>query len=97
MFVELVKKLEISFNYVFPSVMHTAGVMLKLNTNASRYLKECKLETCGDKGCDDRLQSTVNLFMKTRVHHALRMSNIENQAGGKGVKRNRKLLKLKHQ
>ena len=47
------------------------------------------------KSVSVRIRSMVNLYMKVRIHHALKMSNMNNSENKSG-ERNRKMLKRSH-
>ena len=77
----------------FEGVMHMQGLFVKLCNQASDLILTVH---CEEPACAERALSMPRLFMKVRVMHALKVSNIAHQSGGKGVKRNRKVLKLSH-
>ena len=69
--------------------MHMNGLLQRLSGSPKYCLKLC------DKSeFQERSFSMVKLFMKVRLHHALKMSNIERKVST--GKRNRKVLKLMH-
>ena len=47
------------------------------------------------KKCSVRIRSMVKLYLKVRIHHALKMSNMNN-SGNKSGKCNREMLKHSH-
>ena len=84
--VELFQKI---FCDTFPHRMHMNGLLQRLSGSA----KDC-LKLCDKSEFQERSFSMVKLFMKVRLHHALKMSNIERKVST--GKRNRKVLKLMH-
>ncbi len=50
---------------------------------------------CQNTNCQIKLYEMIKLYFKVKMFHALKISNRENK-NKKGVKRNRKLMKLKH-
>ena len=51
--------------------------------------------SCKQEKCSVRIRSVVKLYMKVRIHHALKMSNM-NISMSKSGKHNRKMVKLGH-
>ena len=89
--IKFLEDLEIVFNRAFEGVMHLKGVIRRLCLNAEDVCQSWLL--CTDKDCFKKVQGMMFLYMKVRVHHALKMSNSEDKNKGK---RNRKYLKLAH-
>ena len=92
-FTKLCEALEVSFAHFFPSVMHTSNVLQKLYHHSLPCAEF--VATCSEE-CLARVHRCVALYMKVRLHHALRMNNNMLGSQGKGEKRNRKLMKLMH-
>ena len=65
-------------------------VLNRLCRSAEEY---CKFLSCKNEKCSVRIRSMVKLYMKIRIHHVLKMSNINNFENKSG-KCNRKMLKL---
>ena len=91
--VQFVENLELVFNRAFEGVMHLRGVLRRLCVNAEEVPVCNSWMLCNEKHCVAKVQSMMALYMKVRVHHALKMSNKEDKNKGK---RNRKYLKLAH-
>ena len=82
--------------------MYTDCVKVQKNTvnfyhvNRKSVAEEyCKFLSCKQEKCSVRIRSMVKLYMKVRIHHALKMSNMNNSENKSG-KHNRKMLKLSH-
>ena len=41
--------------------------------------EECQFLTCSEMKCTVRVKSMIKLYMKVRMHHALKKSNIQNE------------------
>ena len=91
-FVNLVECWESLFTIVFQSVIHMTGVHRRLCKNGDDTCIEF-LE-CNPLNCQMKLYAMLHLYMKVRMHFALKKSNEANQVAGQ--KRNRKMLKLQH-
>ena len=61
----------------------------RLCKSAEEY---CKFLSCKQEKCSVRIRSMVKLYMKVRIHHALKMNNMDNSEN-KSEKHNRKMLK----
>ncbi len=89
-FANYVQNLETIFVGIFPHITHMKSILLRLCKHAE-HLSEAA-PTCDTLGCKLKFSAMVRLYMKVRIFHALKMSNIQNmQSHGK---RNRKVLKL---
>ena len=87
-----VESLEEIFNTRFESIIGTPGILTTLCKSADR---EVRFLNCVKDSCILKLQAMIKLYMKVRIHHAIKMSNA--QIGeDKTVKQNRKMLKLSH-
>lgn len=93
-FSTFIESIETLFVAVFPSCMHLTSVLQSLVKNAVCEIE--KFENCEDKTCQSRIRSMTEHFMKVRIYHALKMSNITSYQCF-GHKRNRKMLKLLHE
>ena len=92
-FAKLVDDLESSFNIVFPFVMHSGSILTGLMCHAKDTYK--LFGRCFEEECRRKLFKRVLLYMKLRLHHALKTSDMTS-GSSKGPKRNRKMLKLSH-
>ena len=88
-FVECLKTM---FCAIFEGIIHMSFVLHRLHKSTEEY---CKFLSCKQEKFSVRLRSMVNLYMKVRIHHALKMSNLNNSENKSG-KHNRKKLKLSH-
>ena len=89
---EFVRDLEDTFSTVFPVIYHENGVLRSLVFYCEQRCK--KLGSCSNTECKVKYLQIAALYMKVRIHHALKNSIIRKSiAGGK---RNRKILKLNH-
>ena len=87
-----VESLEEIFNTRFRSIIGTPGIMATLCKSTDR---EVRFLNCVKDSCILKLQAMIKLYMKVRIHHAIKMSDA--QIGeDKTVKQNRKMLKLSH-
>ena len=91
-FVQLVEQWESKFSIVFEAVLHMTGVHRRLCKNADESCVD--FLTCSDSRCQMKLFTMLSLYMKVRLHFALKTSNRANKISGQ--KRNRKMLKLQH-
>lgn len=91
LFCQFVERLEAVFNGVFPFLMHNPGVLNNLVNHAD---ESKSLRTCDEERCKFRIVALTTLYMKIRIYHALKMSNISNTLNT--GKRNKKFLKLMH-
>ena len=57
--------------------------------------EECQFFTCQEMKCILKVKNMVKLYMKVRMHHGLKRSNMQN-VEDKGTKRKRKMVKLSH-
>ena len=64
-----------------------------LNRPCKSAEEYCKFLSCKQEKCSVRIRSMLKLYMKVRMHHALKMSNMNNSENKSG-KHNRKMLKL---
>ena len=87
-----VEHLETMFCAIFEGIIHMSFVLNRLCKSAEEY---CKFLSCKQEKCSVRIRSMVKLYMKVRIHHALKMSNMNNSENKSG-KRNRKMLKCSH-
>ena len=90
--VMFVEELETIFCAVFDSIIYMSSVLTRLCKNAEDC---CKFLTCSNTKCIATLHQMVKLYMKLRIFHALKQSNIQNTEDKSG-KRNRKMLKISH-
>ena len=90
--VNFVEKLEQTFTFAFEGCMHMHHVLSRLIKNTEHHDLEWML--CNSQTCIGKMHGIRQLYMKIRLHHALKMSNREDKNKGK---RNRKYLKLTHQ
>lgn len=74
--------------------MHLPGVLESLVKNTQKEIET--FEKCDNPTCKLRVRYMTKLYMKVKLHHTLKMSNISNYFSA-GCKRNRKILKLIHQ
>ena len=93
LFLHFVKQLESTFMADFESLMHMHGVLARLCQHAEVLAKDLH---CDDEVCASKVKSMTYLYMKVRLMHALKVSNVVTERNVAGVKRNRKLLKLNH-
>ena len=70
----------------------TQVVLMQLSKSGDEY---CQFLKCQSIKCSLRLKSMVKLYMKVRLFHALKQSNIQNVEDKSG-KCNRKMLKISH-
>ena len=89
--VTFVEELETIFCTVFDNIIYIYYILTRLK-NAEGC---CKFLTCSNPKCIATLHQIVKLYMKLRIFHALKQSNIRN-VEDKGGKRNRKMLKISH-
>lgn len=92
-FATFAEALETLIVIVFPTCMHSTSVLESLAKNAEEEI--AKVDNCGKEVCRLRLRNIAKHFMKVRIFHALKMSNIAKHQST-GNRRNRKLLKLSH-
>ena len=90
--ISFVEDLENTFNTTFEYITHMPSVLGRLCKCADKY---CSFLDCQANECLMRLKGMVKLYMKVRIFHALKKSNTQN-VETKGLKRNRKMLKLSH-
>ena len=90
--ISFVEDLENTFNATFEYITHMPSVLDRLCKYADKY---CSFLDCQANECLMRLKGMVKLYMKVRIVHALKKSNTQN-VETKGLKRNRKMLKLSH-
>ena len=93
MFVECVAEIEGLFLKVFESVMHSDSVRRKICRQIEQLDCVCSL-SCQNPNCDKIVNYLINLYVTVRIAHVLRRQNRNLQQ--KGVRRNRKILKLQH-
>ena len=91
-FVDYIESLETRFTLVFAAVMHMTGVMRRLYKNMDG-LSDGVLH-CTNSSCFAKLCAMTKLYIKVRLHHALKLSNRQHKVAG--GKRKRKMLKLSH-
>ena len=92
-FAMLVDELERSFNVVFPFAMHSGNILTELMCHVNDTWK--LFGKCSGEECQRKHFKRVMLYMKLRIHHALKTSDMTTGTS-KGPKRNRKMLKLSH-
>lgn len=92
-FVKFVENIEVLFVKVFDAVKHMTGVLARLYRNIIETKTDYLI--CNSDECHIKFTAMVKLYIRVRMFHALKMSNRANK-NKKGVKRNRKLLKLQH-
>ena len=90
--VAFVEELEAIFCSVFDSIIYMSFVLTRLCKNAE---DSCKFLTCSNAKCIATLHQIVKSYMKLRIFHALKQSNIQNTEDKSG-KQNRKMLKISH-
>ena len=91
-FIAFIQRVEDLFSVVLSAVMHMEGVMRRLFKNMSKSLG--KMLECNKEECSVKLRGMIWLYLKVRLHHALRISNRQHKITG--GKRNRKMMKLMH-
>ena len=91
-FKAFIQRVEDLFSVVLSAVMHMEGVMRRLFKNVSKSLG--KMLECNKEECSVKLRGMILLYLKVRLHHALRISNRQHKITG--GKRNRKIMKLMH-
>ena len=91
-FSKFVQNMEDLFCALFAGIMYDKDVLKTLCTHACGEIPQ--LIKCGNVHCTMRLHQYVKLYMTTRIHHAIKISNIGMSSGHK---RNRKMLKLCHE
>ncbi len=95
MFTKFFQNLEATFNLTFPSIMHKVGLIGSLCKSCEHFVDRLYLQTeCDNDACKVTLHNIVKLYIKVKVHHVLKMNNIEKITSSN--KRNRKILKLMH-
>ena len=87
-----VENLEEIFNATFENIIHMPFILGRLCKSAD---SKVGFLNCVQESCTLKLQAMIKLYMKMRIHHALKMSNTK-IGEDKTVKRNRKMLKLSH-
>ena len=90
--VQFVQSLENLFCATFEAIVHMPFVVTRLCKSAE---KEYQFLTCSETKCILRVQKMGKLYMKVQIFHALKCGNEYNKEE-KSVKRNRKMLKLRH-
>ena len=90
--VAFVEELETIFCTVFDNIIYMSYILTRLCKNAEDC---CRFLTCSNPKCIATLHQIVKLYMKLRIFHALKQSNIRNVEDKSG-KRNRKMLKISH-
>ena len=90
--VNFVENLENMFCALFEGIVHMPFLLTRLCKSAEEY---CQFLTCTEIKCKLRVKNMVKLYIKVRIFHALKRSNAYNTED-KSVKRNRKILKLRH-
>ena len=93
-FSSFIDELEAAFVVTFPFYMHRWKVLTGLVLQVKE--KCMNICSCGSAECIKHYTALATLYMKVRLHHALKMSNITNAESAVGKKRNRKMLKLMH-
>ncbi len=88
---QFVEKLEGLFVSTFEWIIYMPSLLARLCNSAKVLYPGC---LCTDKTCKENLGRMVKLFMKVRVFHALKTSNLANST--KASRKNRKVLKLSH-
>ena len=90
--ITFVENLEKTFCATFYKVIYTSFVLVQLSKSGDEY---CQFLKCQSIKCSLRLKSMIKLYMKVRLFHALKQSNIPNVEDKSG-KHNRKMLKISH-
>ena len=90
-FGNLVQTLETTFGCIFGGVMHMNDLLKTLCNSMEKDATQ--LHRCDNPANLLRIQNCVKLYMTVRIHHALKISNIDRIYG---QKRNCKMLKLCH-
>ena len=75
-------------------IMHECRIISCLVENTKETVEN--FNTCNNANCKEIFLKITARFMKLRMHHAIKKSNMENSESVPGKKRNRKLLKLNH-
>ena len=91
-FANLVAKLETVFDSNFPHVVHMEKVLMRLVLYAAPHHEG--MTDCDSMPCKEKLVRVARLYMKVRIFHAIKISNLDNKCPH--GKRNRKMLKLLH-
>ena len=91
-FANFVQNMEDLFCALFGGVMYEKDVLKTLCMHACGEIPQ--MIQCRNASCTTRLHEYVKLYMKIRIHHAIKISNI---GMASGHKRNRKMLKLCHE
>ena len=71
-----IENLERVFNMLFPACMHLPGVLESLVKNTQKEIE--MFEKCDNLTCKLRVRCMTKLYMKVKLHHTLKMSNISN-------------------
>ena len=90
--VSFVENLERIFCASFEQIIYMPFILTQLCKTAD---EECQFLTCQEMKCILKVKNMVKLYMKVRIHHALKRSNMQN-VEDKGTKRKRKMVKLSH-
>ena len=72
--ITFVENLEKAFCATFDKVIYTPFVLMRLSKSGDEY---CQFLKCQSIKCSLRLKSMVKLYMKVRLFHALKQSNIQ--------------------
>ena len=87
-----VEHLKTMFCAIFEGIIYMLFVLNRLCKSAEEH---SEFLSCKQKKCSVRIRSVVKLYIKVRIHHVLKMSNM-NTSENKSGKHNRKMLKLSH-
>ena len=90
--VSFVQNIENIFCATFEQIIYMPFLLARLCKSAD---EECQFLNCKELKCLQRLKSMLKLYMKVRMHHALKRNNVQ-IVDDRSVKRNRKILKLSH-
>ena len=72
--VNFVEQLEKSFCAIFEHVIYMPFILVRLCKSVD---EECQFQTCTEVKCTDRLKNMIKLYMKVRIHHALKKNNMK--------------------
>ena len=89
---KFVLSLEKTFCAIFEQIIYMLYILTRLCKSVEEY---CQCVTCENLQCSIRLKNMTKLYMKVRFFHALKQINAKN-CEEKGIKCNRKMLKLSH-
>ena len=87
-----VEHLKTMFCAIFEGIIHISFVLNRLCKSAEEYFK---FLSCKQEMCSVRNNEYGKIIQKVRIHHALKMNNMNNFENKSG-KHNRKMLKHSH-